>query len=176
MENRWFWIFFGILSLVGGILALANPFAATLAAETLVGYLFVVAGIGWVISSMRETTWSARIWSVLTGLAHIWLGISLLVHPLAGVLTLTVLVAVMLAVQGGFKFAMALSMRAAPGFWFLLLSAALSVILAVMILFNLLQSAASVLGILLGIELISNGLAMFVLARSANTEDSRNDA
>ena len=42
----------GILSVVAGIMALANPFAATLTAELLAGYMFTAIGVLTLISGV----------------------------------------------------------------------------------------------------------------------------
>ncbi len=176
MKNRWLWTIFGIVSILGGLFVLMNPLVATIAAERIPGYLFFFAGIGWVISTFREKTWGAKIWSLLSGIAMIWLGISLLAHPLAGVLSLTIVVAIVFFVQGVAKILIAFSFRGTQGFLVLLISGALSIVLALMILSNFPQSAVQVLGILLAIELISNGISMIFISRSAKSAGQANAA
>lgn len=164
MAGKVLWIIVGCLSVLAGIFALANPLAATLTAEQVAGWGFLIIGILQIFAVFRQVSWGGRIWVLLVGLLMVLLGINLLAKPLAGVMALTLTVAAMFLVEGIFKVVLSFSLRQTPAFWMVLLSGALSVILAVMIFSNFPASAASILGILLAVELISNGITIIAIS------------
>ncbi|MFV0292089.1 MAG: HdeD family acid-resistance protein [Paracoccus sp. (in: a-proteobacteria)] len=164
MAGRVLWIIIGCLSIVAGIFALANPLVATLTAEQIAGWAFLFIGILQVIAVFRQNSWGGRIWAILIGVLFIALAINLLGKPIVGIVSLTLTVATLFMVTGIVRVVMAFSLRGSPAFWLVLLSGALSVVLAIMIFNNFPQSAATILGILLAVELISNGIAMIALS------------
>lgn len=157
------WIIAGIISLIGGIIALGNPLAATLTAEILAGYMFTIVGILTIISAFYEQGWGGRILALLLGVMILAFGINLLAHPLKGILSLTYISAVMMMVMGVLRLLLAFSSAAAGVRVALVISGVLSVALSVMIFSNWPQSAAIVLGLYLAIELISNGVTLITL-------------
>lgn len=153
------------MSLLGGFFALANPFAATLAAEWLAGWAFVFSGVVTVFSAFGDKSAGERVMAVLVGILVALLGWFLLRNPLQGMVSLTVAAGCMLAVAG--------VMRVVWGFrargnvrWALFFSGALSVLLSVMIFGNFFQAATTLLGVFLAVELISNGISLIVLSFS----------
>lgn len=173
MTSRILWIIVGVLSILAGIFALANPLAATLTAEQVAGWGFLIIGFLQIFAAFKQDTWGARIWVILVGALFIFLGINLLAQPLTGILSLTLMVAVLFLVMGIFRIVLSFSMRGTPAFWILLLGGALSVILAIMIFSNFPSSALVVLGIMLAVELISNGVTLIALSstREATASD-----
>lgn len=85
-------------------------------------------------------------------------------QPLAGILSLTLIVAILFLVTGVSKIFMALPMQGSNSYWTLMLSGGLSVVLAIMVFANFPQSAASILGIVLAVELMSNGASLVAIA------------
>lgn len=164
MNSKFLWIAMGILSIAAGILALLNPLAATLTAEQLAGWSFLFVGILQLVAAFRAPGWGGRIWAILLGLAFALLGFSLLAKPMAGIISLTFLVACMFLASGVFKVVMSFALRGTGAFWLVLLSGAVSVLLAVMIFGNFPAAAATILGVLLAIELISSGMSMIALS------------
>lgn len=164
MQNWILWVIVGILSVVAGIFALANPMAATLTAEQLAGWMFLFIGILQVISAFRAEGFGAKIWAALLGAVGVVLGVMLLGNPLQGVVALTVVVATLFLGLGIAKILASYSLRNTPFFWAVLISGALSVVLAIMIFGNFPASVVATLGILLAIELLSNGIATIALA------------
>ncbi|MDO5632811.1 MAG: DUF308 domain-containing protein [Paracoccus sp. (in: a-proteobacteria)] len=162
--NRTLWIILGVISIIAGVLALANPLAATLTAEQLAGWTFLFVGILGAVLAFRAEGWGGRIWAVLVGVAAILLGVALLANPLHGIIALTAVVAAMFLVGGIFRIVLSFSLRGTGAFWLVLFSGAVSVLLAIMIFANFPVSALSVLGILLAVELISSGVSMIALA------------
>lgn len=164
MGSWWFWILIGVVFVLGGIFALLNPLAATFTVEQIAGWVFVVGGIAQLVGAVRTAGWTARILTLVLALASLWLGVSLLANPLAGVLTLTVLVAIMFLINGAAKLLLGFTMRGTPFFWPIMLSGAISVVLALMVFSNFPQSAAVVLGVLLAVELVSSGVMILSFA------------
>lgn len=161
----WFlWLLAGLFSIFAGILALANPFAATLTAELLAGYMFIAIGLLTVVSAFQDQGWGARIWAILLGVLFTIFGLGLVMNPLEGVVRLTLLVAVLMLVIGVFRIIIAFTPMAAGARGILVLAGLVSIVLAVMILTNFPWSSAVVLGIFLAIELISNGVSLVFVA------------
>lgn len=172
MSAWWSWVLIGVVFILGGLLALFNPFAATLTAEQIAAWLFLLGGLLQLVAAVRSGGWLARVLNVILALAALWLGVSLLANPLAGVLTLTLVVAILFLVNGAAKLLLALTMRGTVFFWPTVLSGAISVLLALMVFANFPQSAAVLLGVLLAVELVSSGVmivafALFVRHRGA---------
>lgn len=167
MNNWLLWLIVGIVLILGGIFALMNPFAASVAAEQIAGWCFVFGGIGQLVAALRADGWASKILGVLLGIAYVWLGVTLLGNPLVGIITLTMMVAIMFVVNGVLKIVMAFGARGSGYFWVALLSGVLSVVLGVMVFGNFLQSSAVLLGVLLAIELISSGVTMVAFALAA---------
>lgn len=167
MTRRIIWILLGALAIAAGAVALANPMAATLTAERIAGWTFLFLGLMQIFAVFQQTGWRGRIWAIIAGIAFTLLGISLLAQPMQGILSLTLTVGVLFLTAGVMKAVMAFSMGRGRSFWMVMLSGALSLVLGVMILANYPQSAATILGLLLGIELISNGVSMIALSSIA---------
>ena len=90
----WFlWMLAGLISLFGGFFALANPLAATLTAELLAGWMFVIVGIMTLVSAFGDQGWGGRILSLLIGVIIVILGVDLIGDPLGGIISLTLVVA-----------------------------------------------------------------------------------
>ena len=164
MGNWILWVIIGVIAVAGGIMALLNPFVATLAAEQLAGWLFLVVGLLQIIGGFREEGWGTKLWVILLGVLAVVLGVSLLSNPLAGILALTTVVAILFVVGGLTKIVLAFSLEDRSFFWMILLSGAVSLILGLMVFSNFPQSAVVLLGVLLGIDLISNGIAVIAMA------------
>lgn len=164
LRSSWIWLaILGAISLIGGVLALANPFAATLAAVFLAGWTFLIFGILQIVQAFGLRGWSGFLWSLLLGVLTAVVGLSLLLHPAAGALSLTMLVAVLFLVLGAVKIMYAFALRPISGWGFALLSGIISILLGIMIIADYPWSAAAVLGILLAIELLSNGIFLLMV-------------
>lgn len=172
MRYWYLWFGLGVLSVVGGILAMFNPFAASVTAEQLVAWFFLIGGILQVIAIFQVSGWGARLWNIFLAVIYIWMGITLLANPLQGVLTLTFVAAILFMASGIAKIFYAFSMSQYR--WLMILSGVVSIILAIMIFTNYPGSAVVSLGILLAVELLTTGVSLmtFSLALKNNPEDT----
>ncbi len=90
----------GILLMVFGLLAVAMPNIATLAVEIFVGWLFFIAGIFRAVSVWQARRMPGYAWSMLSALLAVLLGLILILRPLAGVLTLTMVLIAFFILEG----------------------------------------------------------------------------
>lgn len=165
LRSSWIWMaILAVISLVGGVLALLNPFAATLAATLLAGWTFIILGGVQMVQSFQVQGWGGFLWALLFGLLSFAVGIALIFNPFAGMVSLTLLVAILFLAVGAVKILYSLSLRAVSGWVWVLLSGALSIVLGIVIFWNFSAAAVSVLGILLGVELLSNGILFLFVA------------
>lgn len=165
------WLFAGIVSVAGGCFALANPMAATLTAELFAGVSFLAVGILTLLSAFADQGWRGRVLTILLAFAMLFLGVSLIKNPLAGIVSLTIMAAAMMVVMGAFRMILAFSAQARNLRGVLILSGVISLALGLMIFANFPEAANVILGIFLGIELLSNGISLIVLSLSRKSAE-----
>jgi len=158
------WLILGLLSALFGVFVLGNAVVATLAVTTLAGALFVISGGFQIAAGLTGETGMSRVFSVLLGGLMALLGLSILAHPLEGMISLTMLILVLLAASGIVRLVQGFGMKNTPYFWPMLLSGAFSIFLAGYIGANFAAATLTLLGIIMGVELLLNGLGMIVLA------------
>jgi uncharacterized membrane protein HdeD (DUF308 family) len=166
------WVLFlieGIILVVLGLIAIIVPPIATLAVELLFGWLFLLSGIVGLITTFWMRDAPGFWWSLLSGVLGIAAGIVLLVWPLSGVLSLTLVLIVFFTIEGIASIMYALEhKRELSGRWgFMLASGIIDLIIAAIILFGLPGSAAWALGLLVGINLAFGGAALIAMALHA---------
>jgi uncharacterized membrane protein HdeD (DUF308 family) len=153
----------GGLAILIGIVALVFPLPASLTVNALVGAALVVAGIAGALGALRLADGSDRLWGLLLGLLVLALGGIMLVYPIAGLQTLTMVFAVGFLASGLFKLMLGWRLPEPSWKWSLVISGAISVLLAVMIVTGLPSSAIVVPGILLAVELLTYGWGLVFL-------------
>lgn len=158
------WLLLGILSVVFGVFVLANPIAASITVTMLAGVMFAISGGFQLFAGFGEDGAMAKLLGIGLGVLMLLLGASLLFRPLEGVISLATLVTILFAANGILRLITSFQMRETPFFWPMLLSGALSVLLAGYIAANFFEIAPALLGMLLGIELLFNGVGLIVLA------------
>ena len=173
MTNRILWFLMALLAIAGGVFALANPLAASIAATVIAGWMFLIIGIVETIAGFRAEGAGAKIFSVLLGLLTVVLGVMIIGEPLKGMVALTTVVAVMFIVGGIAKVILSFSLEDKGFFWMILISGIASAALGVIIFMNWPISAATSLGILLGINLIFDGISALGMAFTADAKGAQ---
>src|SRR6201998_2317358 len=90
----------GIGVMVVVCLAVAAPNVGTIAVGIFVGWLFFIGGIFRALSVWQSRRMPGFAWSLLTALLAIVLGLILILQPLAGVLTLTMVLIAFFILEG----------------------------------------------------------------------------
>jgi uncharacterized membrane protein HdeD (DUF308 family) len=158
----------GIVMLVLGLLAIAVPEVASLAITILIGWLFFIGGIFRTLSVLRHRQMPGFVWSLLTAVLAIVLGLILLLRPIAGVLTLTLALVVFFVVEGVAAILLAIEHRRHLASWgWVLLSGLVDLLLAFLIWDGWPSSAGWAIGLLVGINMVFVGVSLIMTALAA---------
>ena len=158
----------GILLMVFGLLAVAMPNIATLAVEIFVGWLFFIAGIFRAVSVWHARQMPGFGWSMLSGLLAVLLGLILIARPLAGVLTLTMVLIAFFVLEGITAIVVAVQHREHLRSWgWVLFSGIVDLLLAYLIWAGWPNSTDWAIGLLVGINMAFLGLSLLMTALAA---------
>jgi uncharacterized membrane protein HdeD (DUF308 family) len=171
------WVLFlieGIVLLVLGILAIIVPPLATITFTLFLGWLFLISGIMGLITTFWARHSPGFWWSLLSAVLAIAAGIVLLVEPLRGAVTLTLLLIVFFIIEGVLTIMYAFEHKKdLSGRWgWMLASGVIDLILAGIILIGLPGTAAWALGLLVGINMLFGGSALIAMALHARSDAS----
>jgi len=159
----------GALMVVAGVLALIYPLLASVAMVYLLAWILIISGalqaIGLIGARDVPHYWLQLISVVLA----IVIGVLLLNQPESGLLLMTVLLIVFFMVEGISKIIFALTIRPFPNWGWVLASGLVGIVLAVFLWANMPIASEWLLGILLGIMLVSEGAALAYLAWMVRT-------
>lgn len=158
------WLVLGVASLALGIFVLANPIAASVAVTVLAGIIFVLMGAAQIFAGRGAPEGLSKIMGFGLGILMLLLGLMLVFKPLEGIISLATLATIIIGANGIMRLATSFRMRETAMFWPMLISGALSVLLAGYIVANFFEIAPQLLGILLGVELLFNGAGLIALA------------
>jgi uncharacterized membrane protein HdeD (DUF308 family) len=166
-----------ILSLLG-VAAIAIPPIGTLAVEILFGWLFLIGGVVGLITTFWMRQGPGFWWSLLSAILGVAAGIVLLLWPLSGVLSLTLVLIVFFIIEGIASIMYALEHKTAlPGRWgWMLLSGIIDLFLAAVIFAGLPGTATWALGLLVGIYMVFGGTALIAMALHARKADPHSAA
>jgi uncharacterized membrane protein HdeD (DUF308 family) len=159
-----FWL--GLVMVVLGLAAIVFPMVSTLVAALLAGWLFLISGAFTFVGSFSIHGTGPFFGALLLGLLSLAAGAFLLFNPLAGAVALTFAVGVIFVFQGAFEIFAAFEIRPFPGWAGMLISGIASVVLAVLIAAGWPAISAIVLGVLLGVNFLSTGLAYIFISRA----------
>ncbi len=159
----------GVIMTLLGIAAVIWPHVSTLAVDVYVGWFLLVSGLMSLGMMIFAPNVAGFVWSLLTGALAVFAGILLAFHPVQGVASLTLVLVAFFICEGIFQIAGSLSYRGSfPGSWgWMLASGIADLILAYIIISGWPGTAAWALGLIVGVNLISSGVATIVVAAAA---------
>ncbi|MDF2096780.1 HdeD family acid-resistance protein [Aquibaculum arenosum] len=165
-------LLYGAVLCLLGLFAILAPSFAAVAISLLLGWLLLIAGALGIFAVFRSGSSEPGYWSnLLMSVVFLLAGATLLWRPLAGVLTLTIILAAYFLATGLFKLGAAARYRStmARGWTWMLVSGVIDLVLGLLIVFGLPGSADWVLGLLVGINLLFTGLALVMTAMALRT-------
>jgi uncharacterized membrane protein HdeD (DUF308 family) len=167
IHENWKWfVFQGIVLLILGCLAVAEPIIASVAVDIYVGWLFMFSGLLGLVAMFSARDASAFFWMLLAAALSLAVGIMLIWKPAEGTVSLTLVLTAFFIAEGAFQIRVSLSYRdVMPKSWgWLLASGIADLVLAGLIIYAWPASASWTLGLIVGINLITTGLAIVMTA------------
>lgn len=158
---------FSILLIVLGVVAIATPFVAGVVIETIVAWLLLLGGVGHFVLAWHVRGAGSHLWEFLVGLAYVAAGVFLLLHPVAGLVSLTLFLGAYLLIKGVLELIAGFARRRVAGGGWIFVDAVISIILAGFIWLHLPSSAAWVVGTLLGVAILFSGISRLALSLAA---------
>jgi uncharacterized membrane protein HdeD (DUF308 family) len=159
----------GIILVILGIAAIALPPIATLAFTIIIGWVFLISGV----VGLFTTFWARHVpgfwWSLISAIIGIAAGVVLLLWPITGTLSLTLVLIAFFVVEGIVSIMYAIEHRnQLTGRWgWMLVSGIIDLILAGIIFAGLPETAVWALGLLVGINMLFGGAALIAMALAA---------
>jgi uncharacterized membrane protein HdeD (DUF308 family) len=149
-----------------GMAAVIWPVISTLAVDYYVGWVFLLSGAFGLGLMFFAPTASGFIWALLTSALTLFAGVVLIWHPVAGTISLTLVLTGLFLAEGLFQIVGAIGHRSDfPESWsWMLLSGITDLVLVALIVAGWPSSAAWVLGLFAGVNLITSGLAIIIAA------------
>jgi uncharacterized membrane protein HdeD (DUF308 family) len=159
----------GILLAVMGLAALIVPQFASLAVTILLGWLFLISGIGGLIVTFLARAMPGFWWSLISAALAVLAGLVLLAKPMQGTLTLTIVVGAYFLAEGVATILYALAHRRelSERWSWLLIGGAMDIIIAGLIIAGLPGSAEWAIGLLAGLNLMFGGATLIGMALAA---------
>ncbi len=160
----------GVLLVILGMIAVAVPQFAAVAATDFIGWLLFFTGLMQAVSLVSSTRapgyWSSLLLAILTAI----LGFILAWYPLEGAITLTMVLTAYFIAHGVGTLIFALSVKGETGRWVLLiLSGLVDLLLAGFVLAEWPSTELWVLGLFIGVNMLLTGFAFIFTALGARS-------
>ncbi len=157
--HRWGWfVALGVILIAIGIFAWIEVVATTLAGVILLGAAMVVGGVFQIIHSFAVRGWSGFLLHILMGVLYIIGGLLIMAEPVRGAVIVTVFVAVCLAIAGIMRMVLAVQHRELTGWWLMLFSGLITLLIGLLLYATLPWSGLWVIGTLIAVELVVQGI------------------
>ena len=170
LKAHWkFFLFQGVVMVVLGILAVVWPVIATIAVDFYIGWLFLISGTVGLVAMFSARDVPAFFWTFLTAALAVAVGVMLIWKPIEGALSLTIVLTAFFIAEGIFQIVGSFSYRnVMPGSWgWMFVSGISDLILAGLLVAYWPVSAAWALGLIVGVNLITSGVAIVTTAIEA---------
>ncbi len=157
-------IVWGVLLIVFGMLAVGSPFIAALAVNVVIAWLIVLAGAVHLIVAFHAHGTGSLIWKLLVGLAYLFFGAYLIMHPVLGVASLTLVLASLFLIEGVLDIVLFFRMRSVQGSSWVLVDGVITLLLGLMIYLRWPSSSVWAIGTLVGVSMIISGVTRVMLS------------
>lgn len=170
-----------VAMILAGLLAIIAPAVSGLFLAMLIGWVLIFSGFMHFIYAAQTHTGGARLgvseiglhggstwWEIALGILYLAIGIYMLVHPVAALVTLTMALGIYLLIEGVLEFVLSYHFHGVKGSGWLLFDGIITFILAMIIFRTWPQNAVWVPGTLVGISIFVSGIARLMLASSVH--------
>jgi uncharacterized membrane protein HdeD (DUF308 family) len=159
VRDKWGWfVGLGVVLLLLGVFALGDAVAVTLISTVFIGAMLMVGGVFQVVHAFMVKTWSSFLMNLTGGVLYAIGGVLIMEEPVQGAVVITLFLIVAIVVGGILRIVIALRHREMRSWWLIVLSGLVSFLIGMLLYASLPWSGLWVLGTLVGIELIVQGI------------------
>jgi uncharacterized membrane protein HdeD (DUF308 family) len=164
VHRRWGWYFaLGVFLIVLGFIASGIAVWTTVLSVVVLRWILLGAGAGLVLLSFLTGRWSGFLLALATGILSLITGIEILSNPVSGAVAITMLIGILLMVEGIYRSVASIVMQF-PNWGWSLVSGIVTLALGFMLLKNLQSTSLWFLGLAIGIDLILHGFAWIMFS------------
>ena len=164
LAKEWGWVMAaGVISVLGGMLALMAPVLATGVVGTFIALTLLFVGC-FNLSGVYFLEKGAKLDSFLTGVVQVLLAAVMAFYPFASLMSLTLIIAGMLMFEGVVRIVLAARARQLPGWGWALAGGIACVATSVLVLMAMPAASFWVVGTLVGVSMIAIGTVRIMVA------------
>lgn len=157
----------GVVQIVLGVVALGAPLAGGVAVVVVIGVGMVFGGVARLAAAFFADSFGSGALAFLWGLLVASSGFFMLTNPGVGLATLTLVLSMLFFVSGLSECVVAFQLRPASGWGMTLVGGAVSVLLALMIWRQFPLSGIWLVGTMVGVNLLFNGMSTMAVGSAA---------
>ncbi|OBZ95923.1 hypothetical protein ADU59_05840 [Pararhizobium polonicum] len=163
LHEKWGWfVALGVVMIMGGSIAFGNVLAATVASVYSVGIVMLLGGMMHLMQALRVKKWESAFYWSFSGSCYTSAGIFAFLDPLLASATITALMAIALIVAGAFRIWVAFRLKPLDGWGWIALGGLVTLVAGLVIAAGWPVNSLWILGLLLALDLVMQGLALIV--------------
>lgn len=177
LSRSWkYFVVVGLIIALMGIGAVALPMLAGMTVSTIVGVALLISGSVQIYHAFAIKGWKTKVWYVCSALLYIVGGLFILLQPLEGLITITMLMIIIMILNGFTRLFFGLSNRNLPSSNVIVLSGIVSVLIGsyFLMLLNDPLFSLTLLGIFIGVSLLLEGVS-FIFIGFKMRKSTQND-
>src|SRR6266436_214486 len=171
---RWS-ILWSVVLVIFGLLAIGLPFATSFGVVLIIGWLLMLSSVTQLLHAFQSKGIGSIFWKCAVALLYLGAGIYFVVHPLLGVVTLTLAIGIFFLAEAAMDFVAYFKVRKFRGSGWLLFDGIGTFILGLWIWRQWPLSSAWAIGTLVGISMLMTGITRLMVtltARRLSVEDA----
>ncbi|WP_407169877.1 HdeD family acid-resistance protein [Bradyrhizobium sp. ORS 111] len=159
----WVCVLLGIVMVLAGLVVLGDVALFTVISAIFIGWTAIVAGAFEILHAFWTKGWGGFVWQLVLGALYLAFGIVLLSQPVTSALILTYVLGLLLLLSGIVRLLVGIGHWQQSG-WIMVASGVFGVLAGLIILTGFPATGLWVLGLLLGIDLLSHGIGWLTYA------------
>lgn len=156
----------GVIMLIAGFAALAAPAVAGISITIMVGLTLALSGISQCFLAFKAGAFGRGLVMFIIGALMAFAGFYMVSQPVAGLASLTLLFMAYLIASGVLELGLALQLRPARGWGFMLSNGLLTLLLGILLWQQFPFSGIWAIGVLFGIKMMFGGWALIFIGRA----------
>jgi uncharacterized membrane protein HdeD (DUF308 family) len=164
-RDNWLWlVLLGAALILAGLAAILVPAVSEIPASKILGTVLVLSGLVQVMQSAKMLHQIGFVWHLLLGVLATVGGALIYMDPFAGVVALTLVIAIIFALHGVTQIAFAVRLRGRSGWQWFLVSGCIALIVSGLLVAKLPYSHSFTPATVAGVSLLFAGCAYVAIA------------